>query len=418
MGFVKKAKIDKGFPFMAFLRQKKINRGSRVMSGKSSRFSTLVAGSLCLILAGVAAGYPDMAEAKAKKPHAVKVRKKAPAKPARKTYDGGPKAMVVLNANTGEILYQDRSHERRQPASMTKMVTAMVVFDALRAGKLKLTDKLPLAGTKGLNGPVTLVKGTGGRVHPGSLLSVDTLLAATAVKSAADATNTLAEGVCGNVDCFVDLMNKKAAEILGGTKTTHFANPHGMPDPDQYSTAYDLAKIIQYMRNNYPEESRYFGMTSYEVNGKSYPGHNDLLVDYTCTNAVGLPYRCMMLSKTGWFLAAGSGGAYQAAGYGYEVTAVSLGNKSAAERDQKVRYYLDWAFKTLQASNAPKIKQHWHFPNFKNVPVEKEPMDFEDTPPEAKQEEYSASILPRSLFAQEEHGSFSAYSNPLTLKFP
>lgn len=337
--------------------------------------------SLAVLFAG-ASLVPDDAEA-ARKARPAKAKK---AKPA--PYGGGPRATIYMNAETGEILGQHDPDKTIEPASLTKEVTAMVVFDALRSGKLKPGTTLPLASVPALEGAgaVTLRKSALRKKAPipaGTPLTVDTLLSATAVLSAADATVTLARGICGNEQCFTDMMNDKVRDILkvpaGQKSSTVFANSHGMPG--NRSTARDLAEIHRYMISTYPKEARYFAKTDFSVRGVTYSGHNALLVDYECRNSLNLAYRCLEASKTGFFRAAGFGIVGSAAWNGYRVIGVEMGYTSAGARNQKLREGLDSALKKLDASGAPKTAtQPWHFPSIGPRPnVDPEPGPEEDS---------------------------------------
>jgi D-alanyl-D-alanine carboxypeptidase len=163
--------------------------------------------------------------------------------------------------------------------------------------------------------------------------------------------------------------------------------------PGNRSTAYDLAKIHQYMIKNYPRESHYFAKTSYTVNGRKYPGHNRLLVDYECENALGLRYRCLEASKTGYFAKAGFGIVGSAAWNGYRVIGVELGHASAAGRNRKFQDGLDRSLKELERDGVPKTaSQPWHFPPFgPRPPVEQEPDP--DPAPEENPDSPTVSIL-------------------------
>jgi len=355
------------------------------------RFSSLSAGifrgtALALTLVFAAAvSAPGDAEAAHKKSHVSQKKKKSPQR--QQAYQGGIRASIYINAETGEVLAQSNANHQIEPASLTKEMTAIIVFDAIRQRRLRLRDTLPLAdATRVANqGAVTLRHKTG--LAPGTPVSVDTLLAATAVASAADATITLAKGVCGGEECFTDLMNEKVRKILnlrdGDRSSTYFNNSHGMPG--NRTTAHDLARIHQYMIRNYPQESRYFALTSYKINGRSYPGHNRLLVDYTCRNALGLPYKCLEASKTGYFRAAGFGIVGSAAWNGYRIIGVEMGHPSAAQRNNTLAEGLDAGFQTLERSGAPKTASTpWHFPDVLPKPdVEPEPVPGDEQEPDS-----------------------------------
>lgn len=352
--------------------------------GTSSHY---MAGFLCL--AFTLAGMPFEAEATTQKPRPAATQAKSPPKQAPKpkpkprrskapaaakaapAAPGFPKASVVLNGETGEILSCDKCHELRAPASLAKLVTAMVGFDALKAGKFALNDRFALATATGAgaNGAVTLAsKG----ITAGTMVTIDNLFSAIAVTSAADATYTMSTAVCGTETCIVDLMNAKVDAILNDPKAkTNFSNPHGMPGKGQITTAYEMAVIMQYMMKNYPEQWHYFGQTSYSVGKATLRGHNRLLVDYKCNNALKLPYNCMEAGKTGFFRnpgrdqgpAAGFSIAGSAAWNGYRVIAVRMGDHTAAIRNENLRQLFDSGFTRLEANKAPKtLRMPLHFP--------------------------------------------------------
>lgn len=301
---------------------------------------------------------------------AKKAKPKAAGKaPARPPF---PTASVAINGETGEILACDQCHELRAPASLAKLVTAMVGFDAVNAGKFKLTDSFALASATRVSaqGAVTLAARG---VPAGTMVTVDNLFSAIAVTSAADATYTLSTAVCGTETCIVDLMNAKVDAILNDPMAkTNFTNPHGMPGKGQITTAYEMAMIMRYMMKNYPGQWHYFGQTSYTVGKVKFYGHNRLLVDYKCDNALKLPYNCMEAGKTGFFRnpgkdqgpPAGFSIAGSAAWNGYRVVAVRMGDTTAAIRNGNLRRLFDNGFRKLETSGAPKtVPMPLHFPN-------------------------------------------------------
>jgi D-alanyl-D-alanine carboxypeptidase (penicillin-binding protein 5/6) len=336
--------------------------------------------------------------------------KKAAPKPAgdgaaQKPRGRDLRSSASINAETGEILECNPAPEgcfdKRAPASTTKLMTAMIVFDALRSGKLHLQDRHPLvpigaSADDGGQGAVALQRKTlkAGKktifaVPVGTQLTVDTLLSAVAVSSAADATMTLSTAICGTSDCIVDLMNQKLAVIFKDNPHglhTNFANAHGMPNRDQYTAAYDQAVIGAYLGNNYYKEATtYFSQTSYEANGYNFPGHNRMLVNYTCTNSAFLPYKCMEFGKTGFFRTPEPGGlpamfciTAVAARNGYRVSGSTLGYPSDAARNTEEARVLNSAFTQLERRHAPTLPKGrpmpLHFPSLTPDPtVEPEP---------------------------------------------
>ncbi|MFO8059609.1 MAG: D-alanyl-D-alanine carboxypeptidase family protein [Bacillota bacterium] len=155
----------------------------------------------------------------------------------------------LMDATTGTELYAKAEHERRAPASMTKIATLAVVFDALAAGEISTEDQVtasPRAASLG-----------GSQIYlaAGEQMSVEDLLLAVAVSSANDASVALAEHVSGTVEGFVDDMNSLVSRL--GLQNTHFTNPHGLDDDDHYSSAHDLARLGRYLVTHHPGVTEY-----------------------------------------------------------------------------------------------------------------------------------------------------------------
>ncbi|MCI8477201.1 MAG: D-alanyl-D-alanine carboxypeptidase [Oscillospiraceae bacterium] len=149
-------------------------------------------------------------------------------------------AAILIDANTGEILYEQEAHTRRYPASITKVMTALLVLEAVGRNTLSL-DQVITAGPNLHTGI-----GTGGStadLKEGEQLPVLDLLYSVLLPSANEACNVLAEAVSGTIPAFVAQMNQRASEL--GMKDTHFANTHGYHDPEHYTTAYDISLLCQ-----------------------------------------------------------------------------------------------------------------------------------------------------------------------------
>ena len=143
-------------------------------------------------------------------------------------------AAIVVDGDNNEVLYDYNAYEKRYPASVTKIMTTLVILRALDAGEL--TPETQVTASKQA---VTLPEGssTAGIVE-GEVLTIEQLLYCDLLPSGNEACNILAEALCGTQDAFVERMNQTAAEL--GMTGTHFANPHGLHDPDHYTTAYDI----------------------------------------------------------------------------------------------------------------------------------------------------------------------------------
>ena len=143
---------------------------------------------------------------------------------------------ILVDANYGEVLYAKKADEKAYPASITKVMTALLVLEAIDSGKLKKDQQITA-------GPTTLQDMSGNystaNLEPGDVLTVEQLLYCLLLPSANEAGNILAVAVDGSIEAFVEHMNTRAAEL--GCKGTHFVNPHGLHDPDHYTTAYDIS---------------------------------------------------------------------------------------------------------------------------------------------------------------------------------
>ena len=143
-------------------------------------------------------------------------------------------AAIVVDGDNHEVLYDYNAHKRMYPASLTKIMTSLVVLDTVAAGKLSLDTEVTASAQA-----VVLPAGSStAGIKAGEILTVEQLLYCDLVPSANEACNILAETVAGSEEAFVELMNAKAAEL--GAVNTHFTNPHGLHDPDHYTTAYDV----------------------------------------------------------------------------------------------------------------------------------------------------------------------------------
>ncbi|MHB8945055.1 MAG: D-alanyl-D-alanine carboxypeptidase family protein [Bacillota bacterium] len=142
---------------------------------------------------------------------------------------------VLIDAGSGQVLLVKNSHERRAIASMTKLMTLVLAFEAIEAGKVSLQDKVT-AGTNAFR-----LGGAQIWLVPGEVMVLEDMLRAVAMQSANDASVAVGEYIAGSVENFVDLMNQRAKEL--GMADTHYMNPHGLDEPDHYSSAYDMAVL-------------------------------------------------------------------------------------------------------------------------------------------------------------------------------
>ena len=176
---------------------------------------------------------------------------------------------LILEAETGVVLLDKNADERIPPASMSKVMTAYIVFGMLKEGRAKLTDELPVSER------AWRLQGSKMFVPIGGRISIDDLLKGVIIQSGNDACLVLAEGLAGSEEAFVKLMNQKANEI--GLKDSHFANVSGLPDPDHWMTARDLATLAIHTIKDFPEYYHYYSEMDYEFNNIKQGNRNPLL---------------------------------------------------------------------------------------------------------------------------------------------
>ena len=173
-------------------------------------------------------------------------------------FDVTARTAIIQDHLSGKILYEKNADDEIYPASMTKIMTAIVVFDLLKKGETTLDEKIVIsekAWRMSQSGYSSMF------IMLNDQVSVEDLLMGIIVASGNDACVALAEGLSGSEKDFVDLMNEKAEEI--GLENTNFANSSGINDPDNYSTVRDILYMSQYLIDNYPEYYTYFKETSF-----------------------------------------------------------------------------------------------------------------------------------------------------------
>lgn len=188
------------------------------------------------------------------------------------------KAYVLLDFNSGTTLAQQNAAERIEPASLTKLMTAYLAFKSLQQGHLQPTQTVPVSefAWKGGGGGCGGAQGSCMFIDPKSVVTVDELLHGMIVVSGNDASVALAEAVAGSEATFADLMNKEAARL--GMTGSHFVNATGLPDPNHYTTATDLAILASALIRDFPEQyKRLYSLKEYSYNNIRQMNRNRLL---------------------------------------------------------------------------------------------------------------------------------------------
>ncbi len=179
-------------------------------------------------------------------------------------------AWLVADMSSGQILGSEKADARFEPASLTKLMTAYLVFTALHEKSLSLQQQIPVSERAW--------KAPGSRmfIEPGKPVSVEQLIQGMEVQSGNDACIALAEAVAGSQDVFVQMMNREAQRL--GMKNTHFMNPTGLPDPQHYSTAHDIYLLASAIIHDFPAEyAKYYSQKEFTYNNITQRNRNRLL---------------------------------------------------------------------------------------------------------------------------------------------
>jgi D-alanyl-D-alanine carboxypeptidase (penicillin-binding protein 5/6) len=179
------------------------------------------------------------------------------------------RSYVLLDFFSLQTLAASNAHERIEPASLTKLMTAYLVFTALKQKHLSIDQVLPVSQQ------AWRAQGSRMFIEPNRPVTVEELLKGMIVQSGNDASIALAEGVAGTEDAFAEMMNREAAKL--GMKNTHFINSTGLPHPQHYSTAYDLALLAAAIIRDFPDNYALYSVREYKYNNISQPNRNRLL---------------------------------------------------------------------------------------------------------------------------------------------
>jgi len=238
---------------------------------------------------------------------------------------------VLMEPKSGHVIMENNSSERLPPASLTKMMTAYIVERELDEGRIAMGDMVPISVTAWQTG------GSRTFVREGTSVSVEDLLRGVVIQSGNDASVALAEFVAGSEGAFVDIMNQQA-ELLGMTNT-NFENATGLPSPNHYSTAQDMALLAQATINDYPETYPIYAEKQFTFNNIRQPNRNSLL--WRDSSVDGL--------KTGHTEEAGYCLVASAERDNTRFIAVVMGARSAESRSQEVQKMLNYGFRYYQS---------------------------------------------------------------------
>jgi D-alanyl-D-alanine carboxypeptidase (penicillin-binding protein 5/6) len=236
------------------------------------------------------------------------------------------KGYVVVEAYSGRVLIGQNDTERLEPASLTKLMSAYVVFHALQDGKLKLDQEVPISEH------AWKAEGSRTFLNVGSRVRVDTLIQGMIIQSGNDATIALAEAVAGTEQTFAVLMNQYAQRL--GLSGSHWANAPGLPDPQHYTTARDIASLSAALIREFPQYYKWYSQRSFTYNNITQQNRNGLLERDPTVDGI----------KTGHTDAAGYCLAASAVRDGMRLVSVVMGTASPKAREDASAALLGYGF--------------------------------------------------------------------------
>jgi D-alanyl-D-alanine carboxypeptidase len=256
------------------------------------------------------------------------------------TSAGGPVyEAIVIDAETGQVLRQLNPDAITYPASLTKMMTLYLTFEALNQGRIRLDQYVQVSAAAAAHAPSRL------GFEPGEWVMIRDLILGIVTKSANDAAAVLAETLGGTEANFALMMTQKAQQL--GMTRTHYANASGLPDPEQLTTARDIARLALALYHDFPREYRYFSVKQYDFQGETVNGHDHMLDWYPGADGI----------KTGFTVASGYNLATSAVQNGRRLIGVILGGRSVRSRDASMGQLLDLGFADLARQQPVMVAQ-------------------------------------------------------------
>ena len=276
------------------------------------------AGALAILalIAALAAGNSSPAEARRAHHRAM----------AAGLTDPSKDAALIVDGETGKVLYARNAEAERHPASLTKMMTLYLLFDALKSGQVTLATPLIFSSHAASQNPTNM------HVSAEDTIQVDTAIRAIVVRSANDVAVAIAEQLGGTESHFAEMMTAKARAL--GMRDTFFHNASGLPDPMQITTASDLAILARHLAYDYPQYFHYFATRDFNFRDVRYVGHDNLLGRYEGADGI----------KTGYTAASGFNLVSSVVRGGSHVIGVVMGGRTARRRDAEMMRLLDNTF--------------------------------------------------------------------------
>ena len=227
-------------------------------------------------------------------------------------------AALVVDANSGRTLYEVNAQSARYPASLTKMMTLYMLFEALQQGRVSLATQIPVSANARSRPPTKI------GFKAGESIDVQSAIQALATKSANDVAAAVAEFLGGSESEFARAMTARAGQL--GMRSTVFRNASGLPDANQRTTARDMAVLGIALRRNFPRYYGYFGAREFAFRGRTIRGHNDLIGRVRGVDGI----------KTGYIRASGYNIVTSVNADGRRLVVVVMGADSARSRNDHV----------------------------------------------------------------------------------
>lgn len=243
--------------------------------------------------------------------------------PASSASDGEKYAALVIDGNSGRTLYAVNAEAARHPASLTKMMTLYMLFEAMQSGRATMETEMPVSEHAASQAPSKLY------LRPGQTIDVRSAIQALATKSANDVAVVVGEFLGGSEDQFAAQMNAKARQL--GMRRTNFRNASGLHDPEQVTSARDMAVLGMRLRRSFPQYFSYFSATSFDFRGKSIRGHNDMFGRVRGVNGI----------KTGYVKASGFNIVTSCEVDGKRLIVVVMGGATARARNAEVEALIE-----------------------------------------------------------------------------
>ncbi len=251
-------------------------------------------------------------------------------------------AALIVDGATGKVLYARNELLERHPASLTKMMTLYLLFDALKAGKITMQTQMPVSVHAQQQKPTKL------SLRHGQTIDVDTAIRAIVIRSANDVAVVISEALGGTESHFAEMMNDKARQL--GMRETNYHNASGLPDPLQITTASDLAMLARHLAYDFPQYFPYFGTSGFTYKGTYYPTHDNLIGRYAGADGI----------KTGYVGASGFNLATSVVRGDIHLIGIVMGGRTAVRRDQEMMHLMDSEFADLAV--APGLVAHAQVP--------------------------------------------------------